>query len=73
MAERKKTAKQPAKTAAKKTKQTAKKSAPKGQQEAMFRERRRFWSFILFFYGIFEMILTFVKGDGLWKILMIER
>lgn len=34
--------------------------------EAKFRERRRFWSLILFFFGIFEILLAFVKGDGLW-------
>lgn len=29
-------------------------------------ENRRFWSYILFFYGILEFFITFVKGDGLW-------
>ena len=29
-------------------------------------ESRRFWSYILFFYGVLEVFLTFVKGDGLW-------
>ena len=38
-------------------------------EQARFRERRRFWSFIMFFYGIFELIVTFVKGDGLWNAL----
>jgi S-DNA-T family DNA segregation ATPase FtsK/SpoIIIE len=54
------------------TKSAAKKPSEKELQEsreAAFRERRRFWSLILFFFGIFEIILTFVKGDGLWKIL----
>ena len=59
------------KAAGTKTKKTsaAKKPAPK-EQEAMaakFRERRRFWSLIMFFFGIFEIIVTFVEGDGLWK------
>ena len=61
------------KTAAK-TKSTSSASAKKNNKastadQAKFRELRRFWSFVLFFYGIFEIILTFVKGDGLWKIL----
>ncbi|MDO5124922.1 MAG: DNA translocase FtsK [Ruminococcus sp.] len=37
-------------------------------------ESRRFWSYILFFYGILEVFLTFVKGDGLWaKLYEINR
>lgn len=39
------------------------------ESEALFRERRRFWSLILFFFGIFEIIVTFVKGDGVWNAL----
>ena len=31
------------------------------------RENRRFWSYILFFFGILELLITFVEGDGLWK------
>lgn len=37
-------------------------------------ENRRFWSYILFFYGILEVFITFVKGDGLWaKLYEINR
>lgn len=60
-------AKTKSKTDTKKT--TAAKKPTVAEQEAMqaqFKERRRFWSLILFFFGIFEVIVTFVKGDGLW-------
>lgn len=33
------------------------------------RESRRFWSYILFFFGILELLITFVPGDGLWNTL----
>lgn len=49
---------------------TAKPSAGAKQNDAAaakFRERRRFWSLVMFFFGIFQIILTFIKGDGLWK------
>lgn len=75
MANKKTTAKKPAAKPAAKKKDTknsagARSSAKRAEQaEAQFKERRRFWSLILFFFGIFEIILTFVKGDGLWKIL----
>ena len=37
-------------------------------------ENRRFWSFILLFYGILELCITFIKGDGLWaKMFEINR
>lgn len=37
-------------------------------------ENRRFWSYILFFYGILEVFITLVKGDGLWaKLYEINR
>lgn len=37
-------------------------------------ENRRFWSYILFFYGILELFITYVKGDGLWtKLYEINR
>lgn len=61
------------KTAAKKTSsRTAKSSGAKtakqqDAKQAQFKERRRFWSLVLFFFGIFEIILTFIKGEGLWK------
>ena len=56
--------------AAKKKKPAAPKKPTVKEQEAMqaqFREKRRFWSLILFFFGIFEVIVTFVEGDGLWN------
>ncbi len=62
------------KTAAKKTapaKKPAESAKPAAKQNdvmnAKFKERRRFWSLVMFFYGIFQIILTFIKGDGLWK------
>ena len=60
------------KTAAKGStaKSTASKAVSSKQDDikaAKFKERRRFWSLVLFFFGIFEVILTFIKGDGLWK------
>lgn len=30
-------------------------------------ESRRFWSLILLSYGILEICITFIKGDGLWE------
>lgn len=36
------------------------------QAAARQREKRRFWSYILFFCGVLELLVTFVKGDGLW-------
>lgn len=51
-------------------------SAPKVSKEAQEalkaakeRESRRFWSYILFFWGILELFITIIKGDGLWKML----
>lgn len=41
----------------------AKKSPAQAAQE---REKRRFWSYILFFAGVLELLVTFIKGDGLW-------
>ena len=61
------------------TKSTAKKTASKAgtgakktaakadaRKNVKAKENRRFWSFILFFFGIFELFATFIKGDGLW-------
>ncbi len=63
------------KTAAK-TKTQTKQSAPKvskAAQDALNaakeREVRRFWSYILFFLGVLELLVTFIKGDGLWRAL----
>ena len=57
-----------------KTNSTAKTSQPnvsKAAQDALNaakeREIRRFWSYILFFWGILELLITFIKGDGLWR------
>ena len=41
----------------------------KGDEAVRIREKRRFWSYVLLFYGVFELCLTFIKGDGLWKAL----
>ena len=57
-------------------KSTAKKPAAKGRTskaadnkkaQAMAGEAKRFWSYILFFFGVAELLLTFVRGDGLWQ------
>lgn len=57
-----------------KSNNTAKTSQPKvskAAQDALSaakeREIRRFWSYILFFWGILELLITFIKGDGLWR------
>lgn len=55
--------KSPAPKGAKGSAQAAKKSAAQAARE---REQRRFWSYILFFAGILELLVTFIKGDGLW-------
>ena len=69
-AAKKKPAQKPAQAAKKNTKQQKPQSKPP-QSNAMTavreRENRRFWSYILFFFGILELLITFVEGDGLWK------
>lgn len=52
-----------------KTKSSAakKSTAKKSVKPDEVRETRRFWSYILFFIGIFELLLTFVPGDGMWQ------
>lgn len=66
----KKPAQKPAQAAKKNTKQQKPQSKPP-QSNSMTavreRENRRFWSYILFFFGILELLITFVEGDGLWK------
>ena len=52
-------------------KTTAKKSSniknsPTKLGEARRGENRRFWSYILFSLGILVMLITFVKGGGMW-------
>lgn len=47
-----------------KTKTSGKADAIKAAKE---RETRRMWSYILFFFGILELLLTFIKGEGLWN------
>ncbi len=66
-------------SASKNTRSTAKKPAAKGKTssargsaakaaaEKKSGEGRRFWSFILFFFGIAELLLTYVRGEGLWE------
>lgn len=67
---KKKSAQKPAQAAKKNTKQQKPQSKPQ-QSNSMTavreRENRRFWSYILFFFGILELLITFVEGDGLWK------
>lgn len=69
-AAKKKPAQKPAQAAKKNTKQQKSQSKPQ-QSNSMTavreRENRRFWSYILFFFGILELLITFVEGDGLWK------
>lgn len=69
-AAKKKPAQKPAQAAKKNTKQQKPQSKPP-QSDSMTavreRENRRFWSYILFFFGILELLITFVEGDGLWK------
>lgn len=69
-AAKKKSAQKPAQAAKKNTKQQKPQSKPQ-QSNSMTavreRENRRFWSYILFFFGILELLITFVQGDGLWK------
>ena len=50
------------------------KSAPAPERStaaaaARERESRRFWSYILFFWGVLELLLTFIPGDGFWNTL----
>lgn len=69
-AAKKKPAQKPAQAAKKNTKQQKPQSKPP-QSNSMTavreRENRRFWSYILFFFGLLELLITFVEGDGLWK------
>lgn len=69
-AAKKKPAQKPAQAVKKNTKQQKPQSKPP-QSNSMTavreRENRRFWSYILFFFGILELLITFVEGDGLWK------
>ena len=69
-AAKKKPGQKPAQAAKKNTKQQKPQSKPP-QSNSMTavreRENRRFWSYILFFFGILELLITFVEGDGLWK------
>lgn len=69
-ATKKKPAQKPAQAAKKNTKQQKPQSKlPQSNSMTAVRERenRRFWSYILFFFGILELLITFVEGDGLWK------
>lgn len=69
-AAKKKPAQKPAQAAKKNTKQQKPQSKPPQSNSTTAvreRENRRFWSYILFFFGILELLITFVEGDGLWK------
>ena len=43
------------------------KAAQDALNAANERETRRFWSYILFFWGILELFITFIEGEGLWR------
>ncbi|SEK19122.1 DNA translocase FtsK [Ruminococcus albus] len=43
------------------------KAAQDALNAAREREFRRFWSYILFFTGVLELFITFIRGDGLWR------
>lgn len=64
MAERKKNTKNTSSKSKSSRKPTAKELE---KMQAQFDEKRRFWSYILFFFGVFEVLVTFLEGDGLWK------
>lgn len=66
-AAKKKTAQKPAPAAKKNTKPQSKPAQSNSMTAVRERENRRFWSYILFFFGILELLITFVEGDGLWK------
>ena len=55
------------KTTAKKASGASRKKPSVKTQAARAKETRRFWSYILFFMGVAELLLTYVKGDGLWS------
>ena len=64
-APKKKTASKPA--AKQNTKQQSKPVQSGSMKAVKEKENRRFWSYILFFFGILELLITFVQGDGLWR------
>lgn len=66
-AAKKKPAQKPAPAAKKNTKLQSKPAQSNSMTAVRERENRRFWSYILFFLGILELLITFVEGDGLWK------
>ncbi len=76
MATAKGNSKAPAKKTSSARKPAAKKTANTGKAaktEQSSREVRRFWSYILFFMGVAELLLTYVSGDGLWNKLFIAN
>lgn len=66
-AAKKKPAQKPAPAAKKNTKPQSKPAQSNSMTAVRERENRRFWSYILFFLGILDLLITFVEGDGLWK------
>lgn len=66
-AAKKKPAQKPAPAAKKNTKPQSKPAQSNSMTAVRERENRRFWSYILFFFGILELLITFIEGDGLWK------
>ena len=59
-----KSRKAPAKSSSKAPAKSSAKAAP---AKSGAKETRRFWSYILFLLGIAELLLTYVRGDGLWE------
>lgn len=52
-----------------KTQKAAQAKKPSAEELARARETRRFWSYIIFFCGVLELLVTFIRGDGLWTTL----
>ena len=65
-------------TSGTKKKASAKKPAARNSQNAQAeekknREKRRFWSYIMFALGVVELLLTYVSGDGFWNKMFIAN
>lgn len=56
-------------TSASSSKKQSKPQESNSMKAVKAKEQRRFWSYILFFFGLLEFLLTFIEGDGLWNTL----
>ena len=56
-------------TSASSSKKQSKPQESNSMKAVKAKEQRRFWSYILFFFGLLELLLTFIEGDGLWNTL----